>query len=481
MSTEIHVKIAVIGGGPGGYTAAFRAADCLQKEHAVCLIEKTHHLGGVCLHVGCIPSKSLLHLASHKKHLAILKEAGLTELTHGDWDLPALQAYQHKPIQQLAQGLSALAKKRKILHLQGEARLESAKSLSILDDKGVVSHTIYFEELIIAIGSIPTLLPFLPTDVKIVDSTGALMLQSIPERLLIIGAGIIGFEMSQVYTALGSQVTIVEAASEPLAQIDPDLVKPLIQMMNKDGITLWTQTAVQSVKVSSQVCSVTVKTEDGKTQTHDFEMILQCVGRKPCNQNLNLEAVGIALDSKGFIPVDLQTLETTVPKIFAIGDCIGDPMLAHKSVAQGKVAAMRACGHDEIFDPRCIPSVVYTDPEIAWVGFTEQQLTTQKIPFKKAVFPWLANGRAIVTRNLPGLTKVLIDPESERILGAGILGAHAGDLIGEMTLAIEMGAVLTDIVLTIHPHPTFVETIALACEVAEGSITDLIPTVRSKP
>ncbi len=481
MSTSLHVKIAVIGGGPGGYTAAFRAADLLQGyENHVAIIEKNNTLGGVCLHTGCIPSKSLLHLASHKKHLHVLAEAGLKNLSFEGWDLELLRAYQSQPIIQLANGLNSLAKKRKILSLTGEASFTSPNTISVLSLDRSSTQIIHFEKCIIAIGSTPTLLPFLPSSPQIFDSTGALSLKFIPERLLIIGAGIIGLEMGQVYSALGSKVTIIEAGSLPIAMADQDLVTPLVQMMIKDGINFWFNATIKSVFINQEnLCVAQIQAHDGTIQEHIFEAILQCVGRRPHNQTLNLQAAGLILDPKGFIPVDSQTLLTTCPNIFAIGDCIGDPMLAHKAMAQGKIAAMRACGQEEIFSPRCIPSVVYTDPELAWVGLTEQQLIAHQIPFKKATFPWIANGRALVTRNLPGLTKVLIDPASERILGAGILGTHAGDLIAEMTLAIEMGAVLTDLVLTIHPHPTFSETLALSGEMLNGSIIDLIPSVKS--
>lgn len=473
MSEKVSVKIAVIGGGPGGYAAAFRAADLLKQRHSVALIERYDVLGGVCLNVGCIPSKSLLDLAHHVHHLDVLKNAGFDVSTTGQWDLKKLQAHQRKIIDTLNQGLDGLCKIRQVLRLHGSAELVDKNTIKVIDQKGK-EQLVNFEKLIIATGSRPVSLPFLPEDPRIVNSTGALELKQIPQKMLIVGGGIIGMEMASVYHALGSKVDIVELADSCLPFADPDLVAPLIAWTKKSGQEMLVKTKVTSVKASAKELKVQFEGPDKKKFERSYDFILQCVGRRPNTDNIGLEQAGIKTCDRGFISVNDQ-LKTSQPHIFAIGDCIGDPMLAHKAAPQGKIAAQVACGSKDIFDPLCIPSVAYTDPEIAWVGPTECELKAAGTPYKKGVFPWAANGRALAVHAPEGLTKILFDPETERVLGGGIVGRHAGDLIGELTLAVEMQCVAQDLSLTIHPHPTFIETIALAAEVFEGTVTDLPP------
>lgn len=472
MSDDIHVKVAVIGAGPGGYTAAFRAADLLKERHSVALIEKHSVLGGVCLNVGCIPSKSLLDLAHHARHIKVLQEAGLDCYSHGKWDLKKLTAYQQKTIKTLNQGLDSLCQIRKILRLTGAAEFLDSNTLVVKTDKG--AQKVFFEKCLIAVGSRPVSLPFLPKDPRIVDSTGALALKKIPQKMLIIGGGVIGMEMASVYHALGSQVDIVEMASHCLPFIDEDLVAPLLHFTKNIGQEILTETKVTTVRPTAEALTVQFESVAKGSFEREYDFILQCVGRRPNNDKLALEKAGLTTCSRGFISVN-NKLQTSVPHIFAIGDCIGDPMLAHKASAQAKIAAQIACGSKDVFEPLCIPSVAYTDPEIAWVGATEKELKAAGRSYKKAVYPWAANGRAIAVHASEGLTKLLFDPENDRLLGAGITGRHAGDLIGELALALEMQCVAQDLSLTIHPHPTLVETIAQAAEVFEGVVTDLPP------
>lgn len=473
MSEHTHVKIAVIGAGPGGYTAAFRAADLLKERHSVALIEKDPVLGGVCLNVGCIPSKSLLDLAHHARHLSVLQEAGLDCQTSGKWDLKKLTAYQQKTIKTLNQGLDSLCSIRQIIRLQGTAEFVDNHTLSIQTPQGI--KTLSFDKAIIAVGSRPISLPFLPNDPRVVDSTGALALKKIPKKMLIIGGGIIGMEMASVYHALGSQVDIAEMAPQCLSFIDDDLVAPLLAFTKSIGQEIFTNTKVTTVTPDTKALHVHFEDQQKKSFERSYDLILQCVGRRPNTDLIALDKAGITPCSRGFIPVNAQ-LQTSQTHIFAIGDCAGDPMLAHKASAQAKIAAQIACGSKDRFEPLCIPSVAYTDPEIAWVGATEKELKAAGQPYKKAVFPWAANGRALAVHASEGLTKLLFDPQTHLLLGAGVTGRHAGDLIGELALALEMQCVAQDLSLTIHPHPTFAETIAQAAEVFEGSVTDLPPT-----
>lgn len=474
MSDKVKVKVAVIGGGPGGYTAAFRAADLLKERHSVALIERDSVLGGVCLNVGCIPSKSLLDLAHNARHMSVLQEAGLDCSSSGKWDLEKLRSYQNKTIHELNQGLDGLCRIRKILRIHGQAQITGLNTLLIQKDDGQKQEVV-FEKLIIAIGSRPVALPFLPEDPRIVDSTGALELRSIPQKMLIIGGGIIGMEMASVYQALGAQIDIVEMADHCLPFVDDDLRAPLMAFTKSCGQEVFTSTKVTAVKANASEMKVQFENAQKEKFERGYDFILQCVGRQPNCDQLDLAKASISTTEKGFIATN-EKLQTSQPHIFAIGDCGGEPMLAHKASAQGKIAAQIACGSKDVFEPLCIPSVAYTDPEIAWVGPTEKELKEAGIPFKKGVFPWAANGRALAVHAAEGVTKLLFDPETDRIIGAGITGRHAGDLIGELALAVEMQCVAQDLSLTIHPHPTFVETIAQAAEVFEGVVTDLPPS-----
>ncbi|MBM4223024.1 MAG: dihydrolipoyl dehydrogenase [Gammaproteobacteria bacterium] len=475
---EYFVKIAVIGGGPGGYTAAFRAADLLYSpdinQPQVCIIEQHSALGGVCLNVGCIPSKSLLHIASQIRELEVLKAAGIQAVNeHIDVDLEKLRAYQQESINQLRSGLDFLAKKRNILKIKGTAQFEDKNTIRVGND------LVRFEKCIIATGSKPAALPFLPNHPNVLNSTTALQLNAIPKNLLIIGGGIIGVEMAQIYSALGSKVSIIEMSPAILNFIDSDLTQPLIESFKKHNVRMIVAAKLESVQPQDAEFEVSWINNDSTKETQVFDYILQAVGRKPATQALSCDKIGLNCSSKGFIIVD-ERMQTNLPNIYAIGDCVGDPMLAHKSSAQAKVAAENAAGFASFYRPECLPSVVYTTPEIAWVGWTEHALIEKGQPYEKATFPWRANGRAIATRSSAGLTKVLTDPHSDRILGAGITGVHAGDLISEFSLAIEMGARVSDLSLTIHPHPTYAETLAHACEMLDGTVTEVLQQKKNK-
>ena len=459
--------LAVLGSGPGGYTAAFRAADLGLK---VCLIERYPVLGGVCLNVGCIPSKALLHAARVIEETREMRAHGI-QFGEPTIDLPQLGGWKDKVVGQLTGGLSGLAKKRKVTVVHGTGRFASAHELAVTREGEESEVRVPFSQAIIAAGSQPVTLPDLPDDDRIFDSTGALALKNIPSRMLVIGGGIIGLEMATVYLALGSEVSIVEMSTQLMPGADPDLVKPLAKRLKKQSTGIYLNTRVCAVEADTR--ELTVKFEGDKApDSAAYDAVLVAVGRSPNGHHIAAEAAGVSVDDKGFISVDKQQ-RTNQEHIFAIGDIVGQPMLAHKATHEGKVAAEVAAGLKSGFEARVIPSVAYTDPEVAWVGLTETEATAQGIDYEKGVFPWAASGRALALARSEGFTKLLFDPATQQIIGAGIVGPNAGDLIAEVGLAIEMNCVAQDIGLTVHPHPTLSETVALAAEAFEGTITDL--------
>lgn len=468
MSEQISTEVVVIGSGPGGYTAAFRAADLGKK---VTLIEYYDTLGGVCLNVGCIPSKALLHAAKIITETHEAAEMGLS-FAKPQIDIQKLRAWVEKQtIKRLTGGLAALAKQRKVEVVQGKAEFVSNTELSITKNDGS-KLAIKFNSAIIAVGSRPVRLPFLPDDPRIMDSTGALLLKDIPAEMLVIGGGIIGMEMGTVYDALGSKITVVELAADILVGVDKDLSTPLLKRMQKRFSKIMLNTKVTKVEAKKEGLYVSFEGKDAPATPVRFDKILSCVGRIPNGKELKAENAGIKVDERGFIPVDAQQ-RTNVANIFAIGDVVGNPMLAHKAMPEGKVAAEVIAGKKHYFEPKCIVSVAYTDPEVAWVGVTEIEAKAQNIEYEKGVFPWLASGRSLALGREDGLTKVLINKKSRQVIGVGIVGPNAGDLISEAALAIEMGCDIEDIALTIHPHPTLSETICQAAEIIDGTITDL--------
>jgi len=465
-ANDRHAEVVVLGSGPGGYTAAFRAAD-LGKQ--VILIEKYDSIGGVCLNVGCIPSKTLLHSAQ------IITEAE-TMAVHGISfgkpiiDLTKLAAFKNKVIGQLTGGLAALAKKRKVDIVTGVGRFSSPTTIEVSSSGGAVT-TVSFEHAIIAAGSKVLRIPGLPyEDERLMDSTGALELADIPKRLLVVGGGIIGLEMATVYDALGSSVSIVELSPGLIPGCDRDLVRPLEKRVKKRYENIWLNakvTAIQGLK-----SGLKVSFEGKGVPTDTFDRVLLAVGRSPNGHDIGAENAGVDVDERGFIPVNKQQ-QTNVNNIYAIGDIVGQPMLAHKATHEGKTAAEVIAGMKSYFDAKTIPSVAYTDPEVAWMGVTEEQAKADGIDYKKGVFPWAASGRSLSNGRNEGVTKVLFDKDSHRIIGAGMVGPNAGELIAEAVLALEMGADIEDIALTVHPHPTLSETFNFAAEVAEGTCTDI--------
>lgn len=466
---DIHAEVLVLGAGPGGYTAAFRAAD-LGKQ--VVMIEKHATLGGVCLNVGCIPSKALLHVA---KVITEAEEAGHHGITFSkpQIDIDQVRGWKESVIGKLTVGLAGLAKQRKVQVVRGTAQFTSPNSLSVQTEEG--EKTVTFDHAIVAAGSSVARIPGFPyDDPRIIDSTGALQLADVPKRMLIIGGGIIGLEMATVYDALGSKVSVVELMDQLMPGADKDMVKPLHTRIKKRYEAIMLKTKVTQIKAQKDGLLVTFEGEQAPAESQLYDKVLMAVGRRPNGREIAAEAAGLVVNERGFIPVDNQQ-RTNVPHIFAIGDIVGDPMLAHKAVHEGKVAAEVIAGHKAYFEPLTIPSVAYTDPEVAWMGLTETQAKAQGIAYEKGTFPWAASGRALSVGRDEGATKVLLDPESRRILGASIVGVNAGELIAEAVLALEMGADMEDIGLTIHPHPTLSETLCFAAEMAEGTITDLMP------
>ncbi|MDP2762443.1 MAG: dihydrolipoyl dehydrogenase [Sideroxyarcus sp.] len=465
---DIHAEVVVLGAGPGGYTAAFRAAD-LGKQ--VVLIEKFAALGGVCLNVGCIPSKALLHVAKVITEADGMAQHGVT-FAKPKIDIDAIRSWKESVIAKLTGGLAGLAKQRKVQVVRGTAKFTSPNSLSVQTTEG--EKIVTFDNAIVAAGSSVARIPGFPyDDPRIIDSTGALALQDVPKRMLILGGGIIGLEMATVYDALGTKISVVELMDQLMPGADKDLVKPLHTRIAKRYEAIMLKTKVTKIEAEKKGLKVTFEGEQAPAEPQVYDRVLMAVGRRPNGRAIGAEAAGLTVNERGFIPVDKQ-MRSNVPHIYAIGDIVGDPMLAHKAVHEGKVAAENIAGHKAFFEPLTIPSVAYTDPEVAWMGLTETQAKAQGIAYEKAGFPWAASGRALAMDGEAGMTKVLLDPKTRRILGAGIVGVNAGELIAEAVLALEMGADMEDIGLTIHPHPTLSETLCFAAEMAEGTITDLM-------
>jgi dihydrolipoamide dehydrogenase len=465
-----RAQLLVLGGGPGGYTAAFRAADL---GLSVTLVERDATLGGVCTNVGCIPSKALLHVAEVIEQARALREHGV-DFGTPRLDLERVRAYKDGIVARLTGGLAALARARKVTVVRGSGRFTGANELRVEGPAGV--QTLAFEHAIIATGSRPVMLPGLPSDPRIVDSTGALELSGPPRSLLVVGGGIIGLEMACVYLAFGVQVTIVELMDRLLVGVDRDLARVLEKRLKArcEAIHL----GVGVARVEPRQGGLLVSYDGPKAPSaRDFDRVLVAVGRRANVEDIGLEALGVSLAPRGFVPVDAQ-LRTNVPHVFAIGDVTGPPQLAHRATHQGKVAAEVIAGHKAAFEPAAIPAIAYTDPEVAWVGLTEEQATSQGIAVKKGVFPWSASGRALGMGRGEGTTKLLFSVDDGRLLGAGMAGAHAGELIGEAALAIEMGADAHDLGMTVHAHPTLSETVAFAAEVAAGTVTDVLPPKR---
>ncbi len=468
-----HASLVVLGSGPGGYTAAFRAAD-LGVD--VILIERYPNIGGVCLNVGCIPSKALLHTAQVINEAAEADHLGVT-FAKPKIDIDKVRENKASIVNKLTGGLKALAKQRKVHIIQGYGKFTSAKSIEIETDDGSTS-TVSFDNCIIAAGSRVTKLPFIPwDDPRVMDSTDALELEEVPERLLVVGGGIIGLEMATVYDALGAKITVVELGSGLMPGADRDIVRPLERRIKKKYENIFLNTKVSEIKPAKEglVCTFegdSVGTRKGAPQTDTFDRVLVAIGRSPNGKLIDAEKAGVAVNEWGFIDVDKQQ-RTNVDHIFAIGDIVGQPMLAHKATHEGKTAAENIAGHKSFFDARAIPSVAYTDPEIAWMGKTEEECKTEGVDFEKGAFPWAASGRSLSIGRNEGLTKVLFDKSTGQLIGAGIVGTNAGELIAEAVLALEMGADAEDIGLTVHPHPTLSETLNFAAEVAEGTCTDI--------
>lgn len=463
----MQTDVLVLGAGPGGYTAAFRAADLGLK---VVLVERYSNLGGVCLNVGCIPSKALLHSAKVIDEAAEMSAHGV-EFGKPKISLDKLLAWKNSVVSKLTGGLKMLAKQRKVEVVQGVGQFASANSLEVTQEDGK-KVTIEFKHAIIAAGSRPVKLPFLPDDPRIIDSTGALELTEAKGSMLVLGGGIIGLEMATVYQALGTEISVVELMDQIIPGADADVVAPLHKRMKTRFKNIYLKTKVTKVEAKKDGLYVTFEGEQAPAQPEKFDRILCAVGRRPNGDQIAADKAGVQVDERGFIKTDKQ-MRTNVPHIFAIGDVAGNPMLAHKAIPEGRVAAEVIAGKKHFFDPKCIPSVAYTDPEIAWVGLTETEAKAKGIKVGKGVFPWAASGRALSNGRSEGFTKLLVDEESHRVLGAGVVGTNAGELIAEIALAIEMGADVEDLALTIHPHPTLSETLALSAEVFEGTITDL--------
>ena len=457
--------LIVVGAGPGGYAAAFRASDLGLK---VGLVERNSDLGGVCLNVGCIPSKAFLHAA---KILDDSKEAEVSGIVfkEPEINLSKMKEWKNNIIGGLTGGLSGLAKQRGVDVIHGTAKFSSKNEIEVNHESD--SRSISSDQFIIAVGSEPAELSFLPDDPRIIDSTGALEPDQIPNDILIIGGGIIGLEMATIYSALGSEVTIVELTKQLMPGTDPDLVRPLERILNKKCKKIMKSSQVISASASDEGISVSFKKDDEEF-SEIFQNILVAVGRKSNGSLLGLNEIGVNVDERGIINVDKQ-FRTNVESIFAIGDVIGDPMLAHKASHEGKIAAEVAAGHKSTNDIRCIPSVAYTDPEVAWVGFSEEECKAKGLDYGKGIFPWSASGRSLTIGRNEGMTKLIFNNSTKKIVGGGIVGPNAGDLISEIALAIEMDCDVSDIALTVHPHPTLSETVGMAAEVFEGTVTDL--------
>ncbi|MBH0089458.1 dihydrolipoyl dehydrogenase [Pseudoalteromonas sp. AS84] len=465
MSNELKTQVVILGGGPGGYSAAFRAAD-LGLE--VTLVESRGTLGGVCLNVGCIPSKALLHVAKVIDDAAEMSSHGVT-FGAPKIDLDQVRSWKDSVVGQLTGGLDGMAKMRKVKVVYGYGKFTGSNTLVVEGEKDAT--TITFDNAIIAAGSKPVNLPFIPEDDRVIDSTGALELKDVPEKLLVLGGGIIGLEMGTVYRALGSAIDVVEFADQLVPAADKDIIKIYQKYVSKK-FNVMLSTKVVGVEAKKDGLYVTFEGKNAPAEPVRYDKVLVAVGRTPNGNLLDADKAGVNVDERGFINVDKQ-LRTNVSHIFAIGDLVGQPMLAHKAVHEGHVAAEVISGQKHFFDPKCIPSIAYTDPEIAWVGVTEKEAKEQGLKIETAVFPWAASGRAIASARTEGSTKLIFDKESGRIIGGAMIGINAGEMLGEIGLGIEMGADGEDLALTIHAHPTLNESIGLAAEIFEGSITDL--------
>ncbi|VVE82100.1 dihydrolipoyl dehydrogenase [Pandoraea sputorum] len=468
-SADIECEVLVLGAGPGGYSAAFRSADLGRKT---VLVERYATLGGVCLNVGCIPSKALLHTAAVLEEAQSLGHHGIS-FAKPEVDLDKLRAYKESVVGKLTSGLAGMAKMRKVEVVTGVGAFLDANHVEVVGKDGKKT-VVKFAQAIIAAGSQAVKLPFLPEDPRIVDSTGALELRQIPKKMLVIGGGIIGLEMATVYSALGAEIDVVEMLDGLMQGADRDLVKVWQKMNDKRFGRVMLKTKTVGAEAKADGIYVKFEGEAAPAEPQRYDLVLVAVGRSPNGKKIGAEKAGVVVGDRGFISVDKQ-MRTNVPNIFAIGDIVGQPMLAHKAVHEAHVAAEAANGEKAYFDAIQIPSVAYTDPEVAWAGKTEDQLKAEGVKFGKAVFPWAASGRAIANGRDEGFTKLLFDEETHRILGGAIVGTHAGDLIGELCLAVEMGADAVDIGKTIHPHPTLAESVGMAAEIYEGVCTDVPP------
>jgi dihydrolipoamide dehydrogenase len=466
--SDLQCEMLVLGAGPGGYTAAFRAADLGMKT---VLVERWSTLGGVCLNVGCIPSKALLHAAKVIDESEDMGAHGI-KFAKPEVDIDALRSWKDKVVGRLTGGLSGLAKQRKVQVVNGVGSFVDANHVEVVAEDGART-VVKFDKAVIAAGSEAVKLPFIPDDPRVIDSTGALALEDVPGRMLVIGGGIIGLEMATVYNSLGSKVTVVEMLDNIVAGADKDMIKPLFNRIKKRYEAILLKTRVTAVEATAKGMKVTFEGANAPAEPQLYDRILVAVGRSANGKLIGAEKAGVAVDDHGFVQVTDTQMRTTQPHIFAIGDIIGQPMLAHKAVHEGKTAAEAAAGLPSHFDARVIPSVAYTDPEVAWVGVTEEEAKAKGIKYGKGVFPWAASGRALSLAREEGMTKLIFDEETERLIGAGIVGVGAGDLIAEAAHAIEMGSNAADIGLTVHPHPTVSETVAMAAEAFEGTITDL--------
>lgn len=470
--SEIKTQLVVLGAGPGGYSAAFRAAD-LGIETVI--VDVNSKLGGVCLNVGCIPSKALLHVAKVIEEAKALSAHGV-DFGAPKFDLDKIRDWKDSVVDKLTGGLAGMSKMRKVKHVQGYGKFTGSNTLEVKGEDGTT--TISFDNAIIAAGSEPVSLPFIPQDdSRVIDSTGALEMKDIPGKMLVLGGGIIGLEMGTVYSALGSQIDVVEFLDQLVPAADKDIVK-IYQKTVKDKFNIMLETKVTAVEAKDDGLYVTFEGKQAPAEPVKYDKVLVAVGRRPNGKLVDADKAGVTVDERGFINVDKQ-MRTNVSSIFAIGDLVGQPMLAHKAVHEGHVAAEVISGMKHYFDPKCIPSVAYTEPEMAWVGLTEKEAKEQGISFETANFPWAASGRAIASAATNGMTKLIFDKDTHRIIGGAIVGTNAGEMLGEIGLAIEMGADAEDIALTIHAHPTLNESIGLAAEMYEGSITDL-PNPKAK-
>lgn len=473
MVDNIDTDLVVLGSGPGGYAAAFRAADLGLK---VTLVERYENIGGVCLNVGCIPSKALLHAAKVINDAKHMKQYGI-EFSEPKIDLKKLLAWKDGVTGKLTGGLKMLAKQRKVEVVCGVGSFVDANNLQVTSsDKNI---NIKFNKAIIAAGSQPVKLPFMPDDPRVIDSTGALKLEDTSGEMLILGGGIIGLEMATVYSALGSTIDVVEMQNQLMPGADTDVVAPYHKQLTKEYRSIMLETKVVSCEAKEDGIWVSFEGKNAPKEAVRYDRVLVSVGRVPNGKKIAADKAGVNVDERGFIQVDKQ-MRTNIANIYAIGDIVGQPMLAHKATTEGRLVAEVISGKKHFFDATCIPSVAYTEPEIAWVGVTEAEAKTQGIKYEKGVFPWAASGRALAMEASGGFTKVIFDATNHRVIGAAVIGANAGELMGELALAIEMGCDAEDIALTIHPHPTLTETVALATEMYEGTATDLISPRKKK-